>query len=74
MVEVNLPLTKLINYLRIAEKQRQRAAKKFVEDYGPTAATVAEVNNEIGELSMAINQLLTQAATPIEKHIANQKK
>lgn len=69
MVEVDLPILKLINYLRIAAKQRERAAKKFVEDYGPSSGTVAEVNAEIGELNQAINTLLVQSVTPLEQHI-----
>lgn len=70
---VTLSPDKIIKYLKIAEKQRTRAAQKFVEDYGPSSATVAEVNTEIAELNMAINRLMAQANTPIEKHIKNQK-
>lgn len=71
---VELSPAKLITYLKIAGKQRERAAKKFVEDYGPSSATVAEVNTELAELNMAINKLTVDASTPIEKHIAAQNK
>lgn len=73
-MEVNLPAEKLVKYLKIAENQRNRAAKKFVEDYGPTSATVNEVNTEIAELNQEINRLIVQANTPLEKHIAASKK
>lgn len=74
MTEVKLPILKIINYLKIAAKQRERAAKKFGEDYGPSSATVAEINGELGELQNAINELLIASVTPIEKHIQNQSK
>lgn len=74
MTDVNLTPDKLVKYLKIAEKQRTRAAQKFVDDYGPSSATVAEVNTEIAELNMAINLLMANQSTPIEKHIAANKK
>lgn len=73
MTNVTLPISKMINYLRIAAKQRERAAKKFVDDYGPNAAVVAEVNAELGELQNAINQLLIESVTPLEQAIAKQQ-
>lgn len=73
MTEVKLPILKLINYLKIAAKQRERAAKKFVEEYGPSSGTVAEVNGELGELQQAINELLIASVTPIEQHIQKEK-
>lgn len=73
MTDVNLPILKLINYLRIAAKQRERAAKKFADDYGPSSATVAEINGELGELQNAINSLLIASVTPIEQFISKQR-
>lgn len=73
MTEVNLAPDKLVKYLRIAENQRNRAAKKFVDDYGPTSNTVKEVNAEIAELSQEINRLVVVANTPVEQHIQKEK-
>lgn len=73
--EVHLDKTNLVKYLTIASKQRKRAAQKFMDDYGPASATVAEVNQEIGELDMAISELNARKDTPLEQAIdANTKR
>lgn len=56
---VNLTPQKVVQYLNVAFKQRERAAKKFNEDYGPNSATVAEISTELAELNRAINEIVT---------------
>lgn len=72
MTEVNISKAKLANYLSIALKQKERAAQKFVQDYGPSSAAVAEINGECAKLKTVINQLHMED-TPIESEI-NKKK
>lgn len=65
MAETNnlgLSDSKLAKYLQIAANQRKRALTKFVTDYGPESATVAECSGEIAELEMCINSLIKNAA------------
>lgn len=64
MAENNVGISdaKLAKYLQIAANQRKRAVAKFINDYGPESATVAEVQAECAELDMAINTLLKNAA------------
>lgn len=66
--QVEMEPHQLAKYLQIAANQRKRAATKFVQDYGPTSATVAEVNSEIAELDTVINTLIKAAAkAPLRK-------
>lgn len=51
---MNIDANTLAKYLRIAFNQRQRAVKKFEQDYGPGSATVKEVSEELAELNKAI--------------------
>lgn len=59
---IGIPDAKLAKYLQIAANQRKRALNKFVQDYGPESATVAECNGEIAEIELAINTLIKNAA------------
>lgn len=71
---IGLSDAKLAQYLNIALKQRQRAANKFVQDYGPESATVQEINREIGEMQLAIATLSAKKEkTPLETAIAAKK-
>lgn len=68
MISVNLEREKLTKYLQIAANQRKRAAAKFVQDYGPSSATVKEVSQEIANLDLEINRITAeQDKTPIEQ-------
>lgn len=73
MTEVNLDAKKLVTYLTIAHKQRLRALQKFQQDYGPTSATVNEVNAEIAELQTCILDL-QRTPTPLEVEANKNKK
>lgn len=68
MTEVDIEATKLVKYLKIAENQRNRALQKFVQDYGPSSATVTECTKEVADLRLAINKL-EASPTPIEDAI-----
>lgn len=57
----NLNPLQLAKYIGIAYKQRERAAKKFAEDYGPSSATVTEVSVELAEMNKAITELTLEA-------------
>lgn len=59
----NITPAKLAKYLQIAAAQRKRALTKFVQDYGPESATVAECHGEVAELEIEINNLVKQAAS-----------
>lgn len=63
---VNLPSDKLAKYLNIAYKQRERAAKKFADDYGPNSATVLEISGELAEMNKAITELTIEQAKAIK--------
>lgn len=54
----NLTPQQVAKYLQIAYKQRERAARKFADDYGPTSNTVAEVSHELAEMNKAITELM----------------
>lgn len=75
-MNVNIDKDKLIKYLDIAAKQRKRAAAKFVQDYGPSSATVKEVTQEIAQLDLEISRLNSQdeTPTPIEEAAASKKR
>lgn len=60
--DLDLAPAQLAKYLQIAANQRKRAANKFMTDYGPESATVAEVNAEIASLDTVINSILKNAA------------
>lgn len=60
--EIDIAPSQLAKYLQIAANQRKRAATKFIQDYGPASATVAEVQAEIAELDMTINKIVKEAA------------
>lgn len=60
--EIDISPAQLAKYLQIAANQRKRAASKFIQDYGPQSATVAEVQAEIAELDMTINKIVKEAA------------
>jgi hypothetical protein len=70
MTEVNISREKLVKYLKTAEQQRRRAATKFVDDYGPNSSVVMEISAELAELGAAINTLMAQPDTPLERHLA----
>lgn len=57
----NLSAGQLAKYIQIAYKQRERAAKKFADDYGPSSATVSEVSLELAEMNKAITELTIAA-------------
>lgn len=59
---IGIPDHKLAKYLQIAANQRKRAVAKFITDYGPESATVAELSSEVAELELAINTLIKQSA------------
>lgn len=59
---VNITPAKLAKYLQIANNQRKRALNKFIADYGPESATVAEIHGEVAELELEINSLVKAAA------------
>lgn len=66
---VDMLPAQLAKYLQIAANQRKRAAAKFVQDYGPSSATVVEVQGEIADLDQTISKLLKdQAAGPHSKN------
>lgn len=60
--QVDIAPVKLAKYLQIAVNQRKRALAKFVTDYGPESATVAECNTEISELELAIHSMIKAAS------------
>lgn len=60
--DIDITAGQLAKYLQIAANQRKRAATKFIQDYGPQSATVAEVQAEIAELDMTINKIVKEAA------------
>lgn len=59
---VNIDAQKLAKYLLIAYKQRERAAKKFADDYGPNSNTVLEVSGELAEMNKAITELTIETS------------
>lgn len=75
MIQLDMDKVKLVRYLRIAQKQRERAATKFVQDYGPSSNTVAEISQEIAQLNMVINSLEAGGTqTDIEDKLKSGKK
>lgn len=64
----NLNPLQVAKYLQIAYKQRERAARKFAEDYGPTSNTVAEVSAELAEMNRAITELTIEAGNTQTKN------
>lgn len=58
MTDVNIDKIQLAKYLSIASNQRKRAVNKFIQDYGPSSATVLEVSTEVAQLDLAITQLM----------------
>lgn len=60
--DLDLAPAQLAKYLQIAANQRKRAATKFIQDYGPESATVAEVHAEIASLDTTINKVIKDAA------------
>lgn len=69
---VNLDREHLIKYLQIASGVRKRQAKLFLEQWGPTSASVREITQEVGRLDLAITQLQVEP-TEIEKAIQAKK-
>lgn len=65
---IGLPDHLLIDCLDIAAKQRKRTAEKF----RPGSAARAEIDAEVGQITMALNTLKANP-TPIETEI-NKKK
>lgn len=70
--DLDLTPTQMAAFLTIAKKQRERAATKFIQDYGPSSASVAEINRDIGQLNKAIADL-SNLPTPIERVIRDKK-
>lgn len=66
MIEVNTTHIKLARWLKIAQAQRNRAAAKFLLEYGPESAANQEINGEIAELNVLIQELL-QPRLPLKK-------
>lgn len=62
MANINIDEAKLAKYLQVAVNQRKRALAKFIQDYGPNSATVAECQGEVAELEVEINNMLKAAA------------
>lgn len=74
MTQIDIQPKRLALYLTIAQKQRQRARDAAAKMYGENSAAVAELDGDLGELNIAISNMLKEAANaPLTETLKSKK-
>lgn len=75
MTQIDILPKRLALYLTIAQKQRQRARDAAAKMYGENSAAVAELDQDLSELQIAItNMIKTAAEAPLTAVTADKTK
>lgn len=74
MTQIDITPKRLALYLTIAQKQRERARTAAAKMYGENSAAVAELDGDLGEIQIAITNMLKQAAeAPLSETLKTKK-